>query len=707
MSTDFLLEIFSEEIPARFQESAQKQLAQLAMEKAQDYYIMYNKVLTYVTPKRLVCVLRGATKAPSCAVEKKGPSAKAPEETVVMFCRTWGVSREQCYTKETPKGLFWFVSHTPPETSLKESLAEFSASLLQSFFWPKDMVWGPHREDGTKKRTTWVRPIRKILCLYGKELIPWVWDAEGVKISSGCLTEGHPLAAFWRTGEKTFSTPLSVPSVDEYEDLLRENYVLLCPVARRHSIETQLKDMMDAVGCTHFLGHDAKEKLLSEVVGLAEWPVCLRGDVEKKFLPPFLPEELMITAICHHQRAFPMRCQRTNALAPHFVVVTHMCAPSDAVKSGYERVIHARLEDALFFWTKDRKKPLEFYNTFLEQRLFFDGLGSLLHKVQRLEKLAPLLGSMEEEKKKLAQAARLCKADLATEVVGEFPTLQGVMGKYCAEADGVPHDVAQAIEDHYWPQGESMTSPPPEELGRKIGLMDRLDTLVGFFAIGRAPSGSKDPLALRRAAYGFIRLCLLQTEPFFLDPWIEASHKAYQHQGFLQGDISFDDLRQFLWERLQYVLQKAGIESMYVRAVLEMKSIAGMSMQCMRERAIFLKKVFETPHGRDFLAAYKRVYALVSQEGSVHDTDAACDPSQFQHEVEHKIWELLQEKANFFEGIEKREDVCMEKIRALTEHMNIFMDTVRIMEAPHQKQRLQLLASVIAFLQPMGVLHIL
>ncbi len=487
-----LIELFSEEIPARMQAQAARDLERMAGERLKAAGLVYEALTTFAGPRRLTLVVEGLPAAtPDRSEELKGPKVSAPEQALEGFLRKTGLTRDQLTERDGV--LYAVIEHKGRSTA--DLIPEMVEGIIRTFPWPKSMRWG----DGT---LTWVRPLKRIVCLFDGKVVPFV-VADGSPelggrapgIESFDATEGH---RFMGTGR-----PLKVRSFEDYRKQLEDNFALLDQADRKVRIVEGAK----AVCHARNLEMIDDDGLLDEVSGLAEWPTPILGEMDPSFLD--LPPEVIRLSMKTHQKYFAVRDPATGKLAPNFVVVANVEATDGgkALAAGNSRVLSARLNDARFFWDEDRKVGFETWLKKLEGVTFHAKLGTMAERVQRIaalaREIAPLVGADPDQAE---TAARLAKGDLASGMVGEFPELQGVMGGYYARAEH-GDAIADAIRDHYKPQGPTDTVPTAP-LTVAVALADKLDTLVGFFAIDEKPTGSKDPFALRRAALGVIRLVL-------------------------------------------------------------------------------------------------------------------------------------------------------------------------------------------------------
>ncbi|GAA0643211.1 glycine--tRNA ligase subunit beta [Brevundimonas lenta] len=482
-----LLELFSEEIPARMQQGAARDLERMAAERLKAAGLSYDSLITFAGPRRLTLVVEGLPAAtPDREEELKGPKASAPEQALEGFLRKTGLTRDQLVERDGV--LFAVISQKGQSTAAL--IPGMVDSIVRTFPWPKSMRWG----SGTLR---WVRPLKRIVALFDGHVVPF--DIDG--IASGDTTEGH---RFLGSGQ-----PFAVKNFEDYRAHLEKQFVLLDVADRK----LRILEAAQKVCADKGLALVDDDGLLDEVAGLAEWPTPILGDMDPQFLD--LPPEVVRLSMKVHQKYFAVRDPAKHGLAPHFVVVANVEATDGgkALAAGNSRVLSARLNDARFFWDEDRKTGFEAWSNKLSGVTFHAKLGTLAERVDRIAALAREIArtmkgqGMDIDPEQAFAAAKLAKADLASGMVGEFPELQGIMGGYYARAEGQPDAIADAIRDHYKPQGPG-DSVPTAPLTVAVSLAEKLDTLVGFFAIDEKPTGSKDPFALRRAALGVIRLVL-------------------------------------------------------------------------------------------------------------------------------------------------------------------------------------------------------
>ena len=579
-----LLELFSEEIPARMQAQAGRDLARTVGDRLKAAGLGWEDLRAYAGPRRLTLVVDGLPAAtPDRNEELKGPKASAPPQALDGFLRKTGLAREAL----TERGGVLYATLNAPGRSTPEIAAEVLGEVMRTFPWLKSMRSGV-------SSFRWVRPLKSVLFLFDGAVVPF--EIEGV--AAGDLTRGH---RFMGARGALFA----VTGLADYRAGLEREFVVLDAADRRSRILGQARAVCAARGFE--LVED--EGLLDEVAGLAEWPVPVLGAMDPRFLD--LPPEVVRTSMRTHQKYFAVRKPGGEGLAPNFVVVANV-EPRDggaALAAGNARVLSARLDDARFFWDEDRRPgAFERGGKKLEGVTFHAKLGSMAERVARIEALAreiaPLVGADPDL---AARAARLCKADLASAMVGEFPELQGVMGGYYARLAGEPDAVADAVRDHYKPVGPSDTVPTAP-VTVALALADKLDTLVGFFAIGETPTGSRDPYALRRAALGVIRLILSSKIRMFLSRHVS----LHLRRLFSTDDIdaAFDLLR-FFADRLTILLRDEGRRHDLVDAVF---ALGDDDLVRIVARAEALSAFLATEDGANLLAGYRRATNILRAE---------------------------------------------------------------------------------------------
>ena len=619
---DLLLEFFSEEIPARMQQRAIDDLKKLVTDRLVEAGLVYEGAKAFATPRRLALAVHGVpARQKDIREEKKGPRVGAPQGAIDGFLKSAGLTSldQATIEKDLKKGEFYVAVIEKPGRAAIDVIAEIVPDIVRKFPWPKSMRWGA--ASATPGALTWVRPLHAIVATFGPETEdPEVVKFEVGGIQSGNTTYGHRFLA---------PDPITVRRQDDWMAKLEKAKVIVDPARRREIILTEAKNLAFAQGFE--LIED--EGLLAEVAGLVEWPVVLMGSFDESFLK--IPPEVIRTTIRNNQKCFVVRA-RDGALAPRFILVSNMEASDGgkAIVAGNERVIRARLSDAKFFYETDLKTSLEDRLPKFEQIVFHEKLGTQAERIARIETLAALLAPLVgADVEKAKRAAKLAKADLLTDVVGEFPELQGLMGKYYALAQGEDASVAAASEDHYKPAGPG-DRVPADPVSIAVALADKVDTLVGFWAIDEKPTGSKDPYALRRAALGAIRIILSNNLRLNMAEMFGMATEGYLGQGktFIRDFVdkageganelsglkaSFDavtgsGLREFFADRLKVQLREQGARHDLADAVLALPGENDLLMIARRVEA--LGKFLDTDDGKNLLAGVKRAANILRIE---------------------------------------------------------------------------------------------
>ena len=607
-----LLELFSEEIPARMQANAARDLERMAREHLAAAGFLPEALKTFAGPRRLTLVVEGLPIAQADRKEElKGPRVGAPPQAMEGFLRKAGLTQDQLVERD---GVYMaFIEKTGRPTP--EIIAEMVEAIVRGFAWPKSMTWGTCK-------LRWVRPLKRILCVFDREVVPF--SIEGIE--SGDISEGHRFM-----GD---AQPFRVRDFDEYAKGLNDHFVVLDVEERKARILEGCKTLCFArnLELVEDLG------LLEEVAGLAEWPTPVLGDMDPSFLD--LPAEAIRTSMRTHQKYFAVRDPAREGLAPHFITIANIAAADGGkvIAAGNAKVLSARLSDARFFWDEDRKAGN--FDEWLEKLngvTFHAKLGTMAERVKRIEALAGQIAhQLGADFAKASEAGRLAKADLSSLMVGEFPELQGLMGGYYAREARMDPDVADAIRDHYKPQGPA-DPVPTAPLSVVVALADKLDTLVGFFAIDEKPTGSKDPYALRRAALGVIRIVLSNKRPFALKAILrQAAAFLYDGQGFKDRTDGFTreelilmvdgqpqrpssqrfeavavDLLAFFADRLKVLLKDQGKRHDLVDAVF---ALGDDDLVRIVARVEALDAFLKTDDGKNLLAGYKRASNILKAE---------------------------------------------------------------------------------------------
>jgi glycyl-tRNA synthetase beta chain len=667
---DLLLEFLSEEIPARMQARAAEDLRKLVTDRLVEAGLTYEGARAFATPRRLALTIHGLpAKQPDVKEEKKGPRVGAPENAIAGFLKGAGLtSISQAKVQPDKKGDFYIAVLDRPGKNAIDVIKDVLHATIATFPWPKSMRWGA--QSATPGSLSWVRPLHSIVATFGPEteepeIVPL--DIDGIK--GGDETRGHRFMA---------PAAFRVRHFDDYVAKLEKAKVVLDPARRADIILADAKNLAFAQGFE--LVED--EGLLAEVAGLVEWPVTLAGSFDKAFLA--IPDEVIRATIRNNQKCFVLRDPQTAKLINKFILVANEEATDGgrAIVAGNERVIRARLSDAKFFYETDLKTRLEDRLPKFQQIVFHEKLGTQAERIARVValagKLAPLVGA---DVAKTERAAQLCKADLLTDVVGEFPELQGLMGRYYAEAQDEDEAVAHACEDHYKPKGPD-DLVPSDPVSIAVALADKIDTLTGFWKIDEKPTGSKDPYALRRAALGVIRIVLDNA----------------LRLGLAKISGVSADLLSFFADRLKVQLREQGARHDLVDAVFALEGQDDLLMIVRRVDA--LGKFLDTDDGKNLLAGYKRATNIIRIEEKK-------DKREYTNAPDGKRYELPEEKTLAEAiGVAKKEAAAavskedfaatMRAIAKLRPRVDAFFDkvTVNVDDKALRENRLKLLNEI-------------
>jgi glycyl-tRNA synthetase beta chain len=711
---ELLLELFSEEIPARMQGRAAEDLRRLVTEGLKAEGLQAGEARAFATPRRLTLMVEGVpAKSPDIAEERKGPRVNAPEQAIAGFVKSAGLGsiKDAQIVKDDKKGDFYVVKIDKPGRPAKEILAELVPAVAARFPWPKSMRWG-------SGKLTWVRPLHSVVCLLDGKVVPFAIE----EVESGRQTRGHRFYG---------NAPFQVSGWADYVKELKAHKVILDAGERVQLIATQAR----ALAAEHHLALVEDEALLAENAGLTEWPTVFIGKFDEAFLE--VPAECLMLSMKQHQKCFSLTHPRTGKLANRFLLVSNL-SPKDggkAIIAGNEKVIAARLSDARFFWEQDKKRPLDEMATALAGITFHEKLGSQKERVERVAELAwQIAGAVDADKDDARRAAQLAKADLVSGMVGEFPELQGLMGRYYAEAAGAKPEIARAIELHYKPKGPSDTVPKVEEgdaVAVAVALADKLDTLVGFWAIGEKPTGSGDPYQLRRAALGVIRIVLendlrlrlfkrlrdqaigvieaIETQSSDRD--LQALHDLPAHLRAepefeaLQGRAVFesifgesypkkfahavqiaDDLLAFFADRLKVHLREKGARHDLIDAVFSLGGQDDLALIVKRVEA--LSEFLRTNDGANLLIGVRRAINIVRDEEKKDKRSyaGAADPKLLREPQEKALYAAIQKVKKDTAGAINVENFAgaMRALAELRAPVDAFFDkvTVNVADGP-------------------------
>lgn len=682
---EFLLELFSEEIPARMQARAAEDLKRLVTDKLKDARLAFAHVEAHVTPRRLALVVDGLPlKQPDLSEERKGPRVGSPDQAIQGFLKSVGLaSLDRCEKRVVGTAEFWFAARKVAGRKSAEVLAEIVGAAIRELPWPKSQRWG-----STSFR--YVRPLHGVLALFDGKPLKGALDLGGAKLVFGNVTRGHRFLA---------PKPFAVKNFADYKKKLYAAKVELDREKRKSIIAVKVAKLA------------AKEKLavkddpalLEEVCGLVEWPTPLIGSIDAHFMA--LPREVLTTTMRANQKYFALET-KDGKLAPRFVLVSNMAAKDGgrAIVAGNERVLRARLSDAKFFWDQDRKIRLDARVPKLKERVFYAGLGTLEDKVGRLQSLAAdLVPYIPGADAVLARrAAFLCKADLVSGMVGEFPELQGIMGRYYALHEGENAAVTDAIAEHYAPLGPNDRCPTAP-MSIAVALADKIDTLVGFWSIGEKPTGSKDPYALRRAALGAIRLIVENSLHLPLRESFRTAQECYAHQHLGKVDVlTAADLLNFIVDRLKVHLREKGVRHDLVTAVMALGGEDDLVRLLARVDA--LTRFLESEAGANLLIAYKRASNIlrIEEKKDNRSYDGAAAPELLAEAAERMLYAGLGRAGDAIKNRLALKDFsgAMQELAVLRPAVDAFFDkvTVNSDDAKLRENRLRLLSGIRAAL---------
>ncbi|QOC22608.1 glycine--tRNA ligase subunit beta [Wenzhouxiangella sp. AB-CW3] len=659
MKASLLIEIGCEELPARqinrqlslLADGLGKQLLEAGLIAETD------RIERFGTPRRLaIRIPEVSDRQADRVLERKGPSLDVaydedgkPTRAAEGFARSVGQTVESLETVENEQGRWLFARVEQPGQALAELLPGMFARTIADMAGARSMRWSDREE-------RFLRPVRWLLALHGDQPV----KLEHFGLQAEPLTRGHRIHS---------PGPHSVADADDYERVLEAAHVLVDPASRHERIEHQVRELASQAQLEALVD----QALLDEVAGLCEWPVAIMGHFDRDFLE--VPEEALVSSMEQHQKCFALRSS-DGALAPCFIAVANIESRDvEAMSAGFERVIHPRLADARFFWNQDRRERLADKVGRLDQILFQEKLGSIGDKVRRMIDLAQQLAEgLDADPATVERAALLSKCDLVTEMVGEFPELQGVMGRHYALADGEPEAVADAIEQHYLPRQAGDRLPESAD-GMAVALADRLDTLCGVFAAGQKPRGGKDPFALRRAALGVLRMLDASGYPASLRDLVDAGLAGFSGQLEIADGLG-DEIEVFIFDRLRPWAAEEGIETNTVHAVAAGRT---GSIADFMARARAVQTFANNPAVASLIAANKRASNLLKQNASVSLN--GIDPKLLEDEQERALYEAMEQTRERLDGHLKQQDypVALAELAELREPVDRFFDDVMVM----------------------------
>jgi glycyl-tRNA synthetase beta chain len=668
---ELLLELYSEEIPHGLQISAREELKKNLLKLLEEESIKYKSAEVYSTPTRLVLLLRDLPSEIRIeAKEIRGPRVGVPENIIEGFMNSYQIIKKDLFEKSEEKGVFYCFKKIAKKIPTEDVLTKLIPKAITSINWKKSMRWSDHD-------LMWGRPLRSILTIFDNKHLKFEYhhlvSTDGIIIVDNFIDKIKKVKNF-----------------KDYESQLKANKILLKQEDRKNNI---IKKFQSICKNKNYL-ENFNEKLLEEVVNITENPSVILGDFDKEYLS--IPQEIIISTLQRHQRYFPLFDSK-NRLTNNFFIVANRPDTQNIIREGNKRVVLARLSDAKFFWEKDKAKNLIKQISKLKEITFFEKIGTIHDKTQRLRKLAAFISDqLQINKEKIEIAASITKSDLTSDLVGEYPELQGVMGKYFALAQGFEEDVANAISDHYLPTG--ISSPVPKKpLSYAISIIDKLDSLVGFFLINEKPTSSKDPFALRRAAIGLLRIVIENNLELKLKDLTSYAVRLYSEQGVKAENNHVEkDILDFLKERMRNILKEKKIKPDIIEAAIS--SHIGDNYLVLYKKSMVMNKNFNKDIGKDAIYSFKRASSILDHESKklTKELNGRPDAVLFRKDEEKFLFEKLNEIRKSFTVKEDRKDYeeLLTKLAEIKEHTDNFFDNVVVNDENQdiKNNRLELMA---------------
>ena len=668
--SEFFLELFSEEIPSRLQINARNDLTQILKKFFDDNEIIVKgKINTYSTPNRLIVHINKISKdVIKKAEEIRGPNINAPEKALEGFLKSNKISKEKVFKKSTEKGIFYFYNKPSQKIKTYDLLKESIASLLLKISWKKSMKWGNHD-------LYWGRPLKSILALFDKKIIEFKLN-------------------HLQSSNKTFTDKDLEDEVKSFNDFksyikfFKQKGVTIDQDKRKEFI---IKEINKATNQKK-IHINVNEKLIDEIINIVEKPKILVCEFNKKFLE--IPQEILIITMQHHQKYFPTFDSK-NKITNNFIVVADCKDKKGLVKLGNQNVVDARLADAEFFWNRNKSQNLVKQVSRLKQINYFKGLGSYFDKIQRVRKLSGIISDeLLISKEKIEIASSICKVDLMSDLVGEFPELQGVMGGYFAREQGFDEEISLAVSEHYLPSGID-SKVPKKPYSIALSLSDKIDSLVGFFGINLKPTSSKDPYALRRMAISLLRLIIENQKKIKLRDLINYSINLYKEQNYsFDSKLINDELGDFILDRLKNYLKEKNIRSDIIECSTNSYGIDDLLK--IFNKSLNLNKNIKKDFGLDVIAIYKRSANILNSESkSKLEIVGSADPGLFKNDYEKNLYKKIHAIRKYFSSIGRDEDYD-ESLKTLSSakiEVNEFFDNVIVNDQEEiiKKNRLELL----------------
>lgn len=663
---EFLLELYSEEIPPQLQINARNELKELLEKSLKAENLKYKSILSCSTPTRLTVLIKDIPeKTMIVAKEVKGPKVGVLDDILNRFINANSVSRKDIFVKDIEKGKFYFIKTKSKEILTKDLLIKVILNSIASLNWKKSMKW-------SDKNLIWGRPLISILAIYNKKVLPFSY--------------GHLRSTETVIVEKDLNVKYKkIKTFYEYQNFLKNNKIILNQKER----EKKILNRFEAICKKKSFKSIFDQKLLSEVVNIVEDPNVLIIEFSKEYLE--IPKEIIISTLQTHQRYFPL-FDRKEELTNFFLVVANKKDEKNFIKNGNKRVVEARLSDANFFWKKDKSKNLIKQMVKLKDIVFYDKLGTVYDKTQRLRKLAALLSDqLNINKEKVEIAASISKSDLCSGLVGEYPELQGTMGKYFAMAQGFEEDVSNAVSDHYLPIG--ISSPVPKKpISFSISIVDKLDSLIGFFLINEKPTSSKDPYALRRSAIGLLRIIIENNIIIRLKDLISYGIKLFEDQGVKIENLKSElEILNFLKERMRNILKEKKIRNDIIEASIS--SHLGDNYLDLFNKNVLINRYINKDVGKNAISTYKRASNII--ESVKNKINGRPDAVLFRQDEEKVLFEKINEirKAFAVKDDKKNYENLLIQMSEIKPYTDNFFDNVKVNDENNdiKNNRLELL----------------
>ena len=668
--SEFFLELFSEEIPAGLQQNARKTLLESFHKLFSEKKIVFKKSTSFSTPNRLVILFEGLSKEVIQKEEEiRGPIISAPEKALEGFIRSNKIEKKDLFKKKIEKGEFYFYIKSSKKTNTINLLQEQTPIILENLQWKKSMKWGNYS-------LNWARPLKSILGIF---------DGKNLNFKFHHLSSSNTTFV-----DKEFEDKKkNFKNFKNYEKFFSHSGIIINQSLRKEFIIKQFERISQKKNFTIA----ANKKLLDEVTDLVEQPNIIVCKFDEKFLD--IPKEILIITMQYHQKYFPT-FDKNGKITNEFLVVANNKDTLGFIKSGNERVVDARLSDAQFFWEKNKSQNLVKQVSKLKNMNYFKGLGSYFDKIQRMRKLGGMISDqLLISKDQVELSASICKVDLISDLVGEFPELQGIMGGYFSEVQGFDKEISLAVREHYLPSGlDSKTPKKPFSVA--LALTDKIDTLVGFFGINQKPTSSKDPYALRRSALGVVKLLIDNNKDFKIKDLISYSASLHRDQGFeLTNELHQKELAEFLMDRLKYYMKEKQIRGDIIEASVSSHNLDNMNK--IYNKASTLNSVISKEIGEDIVINYKRASSILSGELKDKDIELSntTDPGIFKNDYEKNLFKKINELRKYFSSINKDENYkeTLIVLASAKKVISDFFDNVKVNDEDKniKKNRLELL----------------